>query len=119
MSSDKDTSSTGYAPPAPSTKIFSDAAVDSVDFVAALDIGTSSCRIIVFNSKGEACGSAQAEFEQIFPKPGGGWHEHHPMEIYDQTMRCVEALAEEAPSLFVKDRLKGVGITNMRETTVV
>ena len=120
MSSDKYTSSTGYAPPAPSTKIFSDAAVDSsVDFVAALDIGTSSCRIIVFNSKGEACGSAQAEFEQIFPKPGGGWHEHHPVEIYDQTMRCVEALAEEAPSLFVKDRLKGVGITNMRETTVV
>jgi len=119
-SSDKDTAAAGYVSPAPSTKIFSNATVDSsVAFVAALDIGTSSCRIIVFNSKGEACGSAQAEFEQLFPNPGGGWHEHHPTEIYDQTMRCVEALAAEAPSLFESGRLKGVGITNMRETTVV
>jgi len=109
-----------YVPPEPTVKIFSDASTSSsVDFVAALDIGTSSTRIIIFNSIGEICGSAQAEFQQLFPKPGGGWHEHNPFDISSQTRRCVDALARDAPHLFAEGRLKGIGITNMRETTIV
>ena len=108
-----------YVPPDPTVKIFPDASTSSgVDFVAALDVGTSSTRVIVFNSLGEICGSAQAEFQQLFPKPGGGWHEHDPFEIFEQTRRCVDALARDAPNLFAEGRLKGVGITNMRETTI-
>ena len=39
-------------------------------YIMALDSGTTSCRCILFNRRGEMCGSAQKEFTQYFPKPG-------------------------------------------------
>ena len=39
-------------------------------FLLALDQGTSSSRSIVFDSKGGIVAMAQAEFRQIYPRPG-------------------------------------------------
>ena len=49
-------------------------------YIMSLDQGTTSCRCIVFNRKGEVISLAQKEFKQIYPKPG--WVEHDAMEIW-------------------------------------
>ena len=48
-------------------------------YIMALDLGTTSCRAILFNHEGEICSVAQKEFTQYFPQPG--WVEHDAEEI--------------------------------------
>lgn len=84
-------------------------------YMMALDSGTTSNRCILFNHKGEMVSVAQREFKQIYPKPG--WVEHDANEIWaTQLGVAVEAIQKlniEA------SQIKGIGITNQRETTVV
>ena len=83
--------------------------------ILALDQGTTSSRAILFDETGEPRGSAQKEFQQIFPK--AGWVEHDPEEIWSSQISVVgEALARAQASL---SDLAAVGITNQRETTIV
>ena len=49
-------------------------------YIMSLDQGTTSCRCILFNRKGEIVSLAQKEFKQIYPNPG--WVEHDAMEIW-------------------------------------
>ena len=86
-----------------------------MQYVLALDQGTTSSRAILFDHEGRAKATAQREFQQIFPQPG--WVEHDPEEIWtSQISVAVEALsrAEARP----RD-IACIGITNQRETTVV
>ncbi len=84
-------------------------------YILALDEGTSSCRAIVFNQKGEPCATAQREFRQIFPK--SGWVEHDPNEIWASQ---ASVIAEVISVMDINGKnLAGIGITNQRETTVV
>ena len=41
-----------------------------MNYIMALDAGTTSNRCILFNKAGEMCSVAQKEFTQYFPKPG-------------------------------------------------
>lgn len=85
------------------------------DFILALDQGTTSSRAIVFDRKGAARGTAQLEFEQIFPRPG--WVEHDPNEIWaSQAAVAAEAVARAGVSA---EDLAAVGITNQRETAIL
>ena len=43
-------------------------------YIMALDEGTTSCRCILYNKKGEMVSVAQKEFRQIYPN--AGWVEH-------------------------------------------
>jgi len=85
------------------------------DHVIAIDQGTTSTRVIVFDSRAKAVASAQREHRQIFEHPG--WVGHDAMEIWGTT----ESLLREAitKARIAKDRIAGIGITNQRETTVV
>jgi glycerol kinase len=86
-----------------------------VRYVLALDQGTTSSRAILFDHEGAICGTAQREFEQIYPQ--AGWVEHDPQEIWASQMGvAVEVLsrAQARPRDLV-----ALGITNQRETTVV
>ena len=84
-------------------------------YILALDQGTTSCRALVFNRKGTIISTAQKEFEQHFPKPG--WVEHDAGEIWEvQAEMAAKALRQA--SLKPSD-IKGIGITNQRETVVV
>ncbi len=86
-----------------------------MQYVLALDQGTTSSRSILFNRQGEIQTVAQKEFEQIYPKPG--WVEHDPNEIWSTQMGTVsEALSRAGVDA---DDLAAIGITNQRETTVV
>ncbi len=58
---------------------------------------------------------AQEEFTQIFPQ--SGWVEHDPKEILDTQLRTLKKVIEDH-KVDPKD-IKGIGITNQRETTVV
>lgn len=83
--------------------------------VLSLDAGTTSCRAIVFDERGAIAAVAQKEFEQHFPKPG--WVEHNADEIWGtQIGVAAEALAQ---ARLAPGDLRGIGITNQRETAVI
>lgn len=84
-------------------------------YVMALDQGTTSSRCILFNHAGDICGMAQREFEQIYPHPG--WVEQNPREIWSsQYSVMVQVMAENGIDA---KQIKGIGITNQRETTII
>jgi len=86
-----------------------------MNFILALDQGTTSSRALVFDHAGSICATAQREFRQIFPRPG--WVEHDPDEIWDTQISCArQALA--SAGLMARD-IAAIGITNQRETTVI
>lgn len=84
-------------------------------YMMSLDQGTTSCRCILFDHRGEVCAMAQEEFSQIYPRPG--WVEHDPMEIW----RIQLKVARQAMTRLgvTAGQIAGIGITNQRETTVV
>lgn len=84
-------------------------------FIIALDQGTSSCRALLVNIKGEIVAVEQQEFDQHFPKDG--WVEHDPNEIWTVQMDMMDKLIQKN----VKDisNIQCIGITNQRETTVI
>jgi glycerol kinase len=86
-----------------------------MQYVLALDEGTTSARAIVFDHAGEIRAVAQREFDQIFPQ--SGWVEHDAEKIWDaQLAVALEALA--TANLTAAD-VAAIGITNQRETTLV
>lgn len=84
-------------------------------YMMALDQGTTSSRAILFNKKGEIVHIAQKEFTQYFPKPG--WVEHNANEIFGSILAVIASVLSE--SGIKPKQIKGIGITNQRETTVV
>ena len=86
-----------------------------MQYVLALDQGTTSSRAILFDHNGAIAAVAQKEFQQFFPQ--AGWVEHDPTEILTSQMSCaVEALGKVGAR--PRD-LAAIGITNQRETVIV
>jgi glycerol kinase len=86
-----------------------------LQYVLALDQGTTSSRALLFDRDGEVRAVAQREFDQIFPQPG--WVEHNPEQIASsQIAVALEALAKASAQ--PKD-IAAIGIANQRETTIV
>jgi glycerol kinase len=87
----------------------------SKSYIIALDQGTTSSRALLVNQKGTIEGMVQQEFKQFFPKPG--WVEHDPKEILESQLGVLKQLIKE--NKVNPADIKGIGITNQRETTVV
>ncbi len=86
-----------------------------MNYILALDQGTTSSRAILFNQQGQVLASAQKEFEQLYPQ--SGWVEHDPNEIWSsQSGVAAEAIAK---ANITPDKIAALGITNQRETTLV
>lgn len=84
-------------------------------YIMAIDQGTTSSRAIIFDKAGNNVGSSQKEFTQIFPE--SGWVEHNANEIWNSVQSVIAgALIESGVR---PDNIKGIGITNQRETTVI
>lgn len=84
-------------------------------YIMALDLGTTSCRCIIFDKNGRICSAAQKEFTQYFPQPG--WVEHDAEEIWaTQTGLMYEAMSKIDITI---NEIAGIGITNQRETAVL
>ncbi len=86
-----------------------------MQYVLALDQGTTSSRAILFGHDGSIAGVAQHEFKQHYPSVG--WVEHDPYDILtSQLSAAVEVLGKTQ----VRPRdVVALGITNQRETTIV
>ena len=80
--------------------------------ILSIDQGTTGTTSLVVDGDGVVLGRAYSEFTQHFPRPG--WVEHDADEIWNVTVGVArEALAAAGA------RVRGVGITNQRETVVL
>ncbi len=84
-------------------------------FIISIDQGTTSSRVILFDTKGNIVFVSQYEFTQYFPK--NGWVEHNPNEIWSTTLRALKQVINKAKKL--KGHILTIGITNQRETTIL
>lgn len=83
--------------------------------ILAIDEGTTGSKALLIDGEGRIRATQQREFTQHFPRPG--WVEHDADEIWQVTTGvAAEVLAASGVRA---DELKGIGITNQRETVVV
>ena len=85
-----------------------------MDTLLALDQGTTSTRAYLFDKNGQALFKARRAVECFYPKPG--WVEQNPEQLYQG---CVDVLNEVINQTKSNVRIKALGITNQRETTVI
>jgi len=85
------------------------------DYLLAIDQGTTSTRVVVYDARLKAVGQGQSEVLPTYPKPG--WVEHDPRAIVDSVGPLVTQALSQAG--IKADQVAGIGLTNQRETTVV
>jgi glycerol kinase len=83
--------------------------------IMAIDQGTSSSRVIIFDAQGRPLAAVQHEFDMAFP--ADGWVEQDP-EVLWRTSLLAGRDALDRAGLQGKD-VAAIGITNQRETTLV
>ncbi|MYB34013.1 MAG: glycerol kinase, partial [Gammaproteobacteria bacterium] len=84
-------------------------------YVLSIDQGTTSSRALLVDQDGNVVHSEQQEFTQYFPDDG--WVEHDPGEIWQTTLGTASKVLQYAKGL--PGKVKAIGITNQRETTIV
>lgn len=84
-----------------------------MDYVLAIDQGTTGTRALVYDKEANIIASAYEEFPQYFPEPG--WVEHDPNEIWQSVINSINKVLRKVSV----NSIKAIGITNQRETTVV
>ena len=85
-----------------------------MQYIMALDQGTTSSRCILFDRQGRICAVAQQEFPQIYPQPG--WVEHDPMQLWQTVVTVAQAAMDQCGA--TAENIAAIGITNQRETTI-
>ena len=82
-----------------------------MQYIMALDQGTTSSRCILFDRQGKICAVAQQEFPQIYPQPG--WVEHDPMQLWQTVVTVAQAAMDQcgatAENIAGDDDLLGQG----------
>jgi glycerol kinase len=86
-----------------------------MEYVAAIDQGTTGTRSMVFDRAGRVHGAAYETHEQHYPEPG--WVEHDPEEIQRNAERTLADALVDAE--LGANELAALGVTNQRETTVL
>jgi glycerol kinase len=81
--------------------------------ILAIDAGTTGVTALVVDEAGSVVAKGYQEFAQHFPQ--AGWVEHAPEEIWQATLEAVRAVLGRVDA----SELRGVGITNQRETVVL
>ena len=83
--------------------------------ILAIDAGTTGVTAVLVTSEGTIAAKGYQEFPQHFPKPG--WVEHAPEEIWQATLESTRAVLDAWDGSAAD--LKGIGITNQRETVML
>ena len=87
-------------------------------YVLSIDQGTTSSRVIIYNSQFEKVGVGQKTFQQYFPQPGHV--EHDADEIWQSVLTSLqEAITNVKDPDFSVKKIAAIGITNQRETFVL
>lgn len=82
--------------------------------IMAIDQGTSSSRVIIFDTQGRVIAAVAHEFDMTFP--ADGWVEQNPEVIWRTTLAAGRDALDKA-GLSGSD-IAAIGITNQRETTL-
>ncbi len=85
------------------------------NYILAIDEGTTGSTALLIDKEGQVAARAYRELRQIYPQPG--WVEHDPNEILHNCIAIMREVVQKAGVSFAD--VKGIGITNQRETTVV
>ncbi|MEP6816265.1 MAG: FGGY family carbohydrate kinase, partial [Marmoricola sp.] len=83
--------------------------------ILAVDAGTTGVTAVIVTAQGTIAAKGYQEFPQHFPKPG--WVEHAPEEIWQATLESTRAALDAWDGS--PGDLKGIGITNQRETVLL
>ena len=84
--------------------------------VLAIDAGTTGVTALVVTAEGTIAARGYQEFGQHFPRPG--WVEHAPEEIWQATLEATRAALRQYDGTG-GPALRGIGITNQRETVLL
>jgi glycerol kinase len=84
-------------------------------YLLAIDQGTTSSRVVVFDQEAQPIAAAQEEFPQFYPQTG--WVEHDAEQIWSSVAGLVPRALDQAG--LEAGQITAIGITNQRETTVV
>ena len=85
------------------------------DLILAIDQGTTGSTSLVVDPSLRVHGRSTVEFQQHFPKPG--WVEHDPDQLWASVLTAVQQALSAAGA--DPARIKAIGITNQRETSLV
>lgn len=92
-------------------------------YILAIDQGTTSTRVVLYDHLLNTINISQKTVEQIYPQKG--WLEHNAENIFEDIIYLIKnCVAEAAKKLqtYQEDlfkQIQALGITNQRETTVV
>jgi len=88
--------------------------VQLVEYVLAIDAGTSGVRSIIFDTSGSVKASAYAEFTSIYPRPS--WVEQEADAWWSAAKDTIQRALKE--STISGGDIVGISVTNQRETVV-
>ncbi|MDR3442376.1 MAG: glycerol kinase GlpK [Legionella sp.] len=84
-----------------------------MNYLLAIDQGTSSTRAMIYTMYGELVAHSQYPLKQYYPQ--ANWVEHDPEEIWQKTLTAIRDVVIQVP----QEELIACGVTNQRETTVI
>ncbi|MDP3268145.1 MAG: glycerol kinase GlpK [Legionella sp.] len=84
-----------------------------MNYLLAIDQGTSSTRAMIYSQRGELIANSQYSITQYYPQ--SGWVEHDPEEIWQKTLTAIRDVVSEVKG----KNIAACGITNQRETTLI
>ena len=83
--------------------------------ILAIDQSTSATKALLFEADGSLLDSTSLSHQQYYPQ--AGWVEHDAEEIYQNTLRAVQALVQK--NYLTSTDFACLSITNQRETILV
>ena len=84
-----------------------------MNFILAVDQGTTSTRAMLFSADGRPLRAHAIALTQFYP--GNGWVEHDAEEIWRATLTACRKVLKGVPP----GRVKAIGVTNQRETSLI
>ena len=82
-------------------------------YILGIDQGSTGSKVIVVDDGGNVVCSAYRKIKSFFPEDG--WLEHDPVDLW----QSVEESLIEVSEKFDMSQIRGIGITNQRETTIL
>ena len=84
-------------------------------FILSIDQGTTSSKVVLFNTNFTPVDFIHKEFKQYFPK--SGWVEHDALEIWNDVKFLISNILKK--NKLKPSQILSIGIANQRETTVL
>eukprot|EP01126_Amoeba_proteus_P059461 TRINITY_DN776_c0_g1_i23.p1 TRINITY_DN776_c0_g1~~TRINITY_DN776_c0_g1_i23.p1 ORF type:complete len:344 (+),score=59.74 TRINITY_DN776_c0_g1_i23:111-1142(+) len=89
-------------------------------YVISIDEGTSSARAVLYDHQCRSLFNIRHPVVQTHPQPG--WVEQDPLHLLEITRKCLHDLhnaVQKENIVLSTHNIKGIGLTNQRETTIV